>query len=585
MVYIKLVKNFSYTQDNLFEPEGGYHALPIQLKMFQQLGERRRSRTEPEPILLRKVFDKFDVNQNESIMKLQNKFAKKNDQNISNLESVQRDSILVTKYSNISSEISSFVDILKDLKVLVSICPEKLRNTQQFKYTSDYIGKIEKQLLPFQNRNYNQLSDLDNSLAILRGDMVRVSSAHKQLQEDIIEYEASIEMQKQQQIMLQQQQQQQQLLQQQQQLLQQQQQQLQQLQQQQLQLQQQLIHTSTPIHPPKSSENFPEDFFKLSTLKVPAKSLKTDPKELIKQLTELEAKCSVWEKQWPKDKILNFKRVANTVINTISSHDVDSLLVKINILHSLLCGQITNVLNLSFRAESKDEIDYFSNLITAKLIKKGEQEVSSNPKSAHPIACVAVCLCSNHASLAELILAALYRACPLIAPIFPTQTQPGSKEYLLSIGYKVKENKLEELEVFSSRIKGILRLFTCIMQFPIESVSSVFSIKSHFHGVDKAWSWIVQLLQGPLVPGVSDVALHEAFELMGNRMVKTYGSQFLKLMEVTSRDFVPRLSAVSPPENNPSLARLKKFLDDHRSEIPETDGAFSDGFWKKNVFK
>ena len=138
-------------------------------------------------------------------------------------------------------------------------------------------------------------------------------------------------MQKQQQIMLQQQQQQQQLLQQQQQLLQQQKQQLQQLQQQQLQLQQQLIHTSTPIHPPKSSENFPEDFFKLSTLKVPAKSLKTDPKELIKQLTELEAKCSVWEKQWPKDKILNFKRVANTVINTISSHDVDSLLVKINI--------------------------------------------------------------------------------------------------------------------------------------------------------------------------------------------------------------------------------------------------------------
>ena len=176
--------------------------------------------------------------------------------------------------------------------------------------------------------------------------------------------------------------------------------------QQQLQLQQQLIHTSTPIHPPKSSENFPEDFFKLSTLKVPAKSLKTDPKELIKQLTELEAKCSVWEKQWPKDKILNFKRVANTVINTISSHDVDSLLVKINILHSLLCGQITNVLNLSFRAESKDEIDYFSNLITAKLIKKGEQEVSSNPKysSSHR-------LCSSMSLFKSCISRRTYISC------------------------------------------------------------------------------------------------------------------------------------------------------------------------------
>ena len=557
---------FSNTQDNLFEVEEDHHALPIHLKMMQQLGERRRSRTEPKPISQRKIFDKFDVNQNENIKKLRSDFAKKNDQNISNLESVQKDAILVTKYSQISNEISDFMDILKNLKDVVSNCPEKLRNTQLFKYASDFIGKIEKQLLPFENRNYNHLSDLDNAFAILHSDMEMMRAALKQLQDNIFRYQADIDTQRQQSL-LQQQQRQQLLLQ----------------QQQQLQLQQQLIHTSTPIHPPKSSENFPDNFFKLSTLKVPTR---TDPKDLIKQLVELETKCTIWEKQWQKDKINHFKRVANTTINAISSHDVDSLLVKINTLHKLLSGQTIDVLNLNFRAESKDEIDYFSNLITAKLIKKGEQEVSSNPKSAHPIACVAVCLCSNHPSLSKLLLAALYRACPLIAPIFPAQTtQLDSKEYLLSIGYKVKEDKLEELGQFSSRIKGILRLFTCIMQFPIEDVNTVFPIQTHFYGVDKAWAWIVQLLQGPLVPGVSDVALHEAFELMGNRMVKIYGSQFLKLMGAARGDFLSRLSAASPPEHNPSLARLKKFLDDHKSEISETDGAFSAGFWKKNVFK
>ena len=41
-----------------------------------------------------------------------------------------------------------------------------------------------------------------------------------------------------------------------------------------------------------SSENFPEDFFKLSRLKfLPKFVSKQTPKNLIKQLTELEAKC------------------------------------------------------------------------------------------------------------------------------------------------------------------------------------------------------------------------------------------------------------------------------------------------------
>ncbi|KAI6661596.1 hypothetical protein LOD99_13469 [Oopsacas minuta] len=562
---------FSTKQDLLFEDEEYSFSQPIQLKMFQQqLGARRRSRTEPKPILQRKGSDNYDVNQNENIKKLKLQFAKKSDRNISNLETVQKQSILVTKYSNIGKEILSFTNIFDQLKHAVSSCPEQLQNTQLYRYARDFIGKIATQLLQFENRNYNQVSDLENAFAQLGSDIAKVSLTIGELQAARVKYQTDIDKQKQQQ----QQQQQQIML----------------LQQQQLQIQtapqHHMIHTSTPIHPPKSNENFSDNFFKLSNLKSPIQNSPIQPpQELIKQLETLETKCSAWEKQWKRDKIMNFKRVANTTINAISSHDVDSLIEKIYILHKLLSGQIINAFNLSFKAESEDETDYFSNLITNKLIKKAEQEISSNSKSAHPIACVVVCLCSNHLCLANLMLASLYRSCPIIAGIFPTQTQINSKEYLLSIGHKVKDNKLEDLEEFSTRVKGILRLYTCIMQFPIEGIKTVFPIKLHFHGLDMAWAWIVKILQGPLVPGVSDVALHEAFEFMGYRMGKIYGSQFFKLMDLARKEFVPKLSLASPAENNPSLARLKKFLDDHKTDVPETNGAFPVGFWRKNVFK
>ena len=564
--------------DVLFDGENNDDSKPIHFKMMQQLSARRRIKAAPKPILQRIISETFDVNETENIKRLKEEFAKKSDINMSNLESVKKQSILVDKYSSLAKEISDFSKILDQFKIILSNFPEPLRNSQIYNGSCDSRDRVDKQFLKFENRSYNQISNLDNAFNILCGEMDKISLFARQLGEIAHKDQADIEMQRQQQ----------QLKQEQEMILQRQQQQM--LLQQQMYIQTapqpQTIRTSTPINI-SNTQDFPENFFKLSTLKSPTKMTPAlSPKELITQLEDLEMKCNTWEKEWSKERIINFKRIANTTINAISSHDMDSLMDKINLLHSLLSGQTVTALNITFKAESQNEIGYCSNLITAKLIKKGEQEISSNSKAAHPIACVAVCLCSTHPSLAQLLLASLYRACPLIAPMFPSPNRPHStEEYLLSIGYRRKEGKLEDLEEFSTRMKGILRLYTCIMQFPIEGISSVFPIKSHFHGIGKAWEWIVHIIQGPIVPGVSDLALYEAFEFMGFRMGLVYGSQFLKLLRLARNDLIPRLSSDCPAEHNPSIARLQKFLDDHKTHIPETDGAFSVGFWKQNIFK
>ena len=532
--------------------------------MMEQLDTRRRIKTAPKPILQRNISDNFDVNESESIKQIREEFAKKSIINMSNLESFRKQSILIDKYSSLAEEITDFSSKLNQFKLILSNFPESLKSSQIYSESCECRNRVDKQFLKYENRSYNQVSDLDNAFDMLSVEIQKVNLYARQLDDISHRHQADIEMQRQQQ------QQQQMLL------------------QQQTAPQPQTLTTSTPMHPSKSPQDFPENFFKLSNLKSPTKLTPAlSPKELITQLEDLELKCSAWDKRWSKEKIVNFKRIANTTINAISSHDMDSLMDKINLLHSLLSGQTVSALNITFKAESQDEIDYCSNLITAKLIKKGEQEISSNSKAAHPIACVAVCLCSNHASLARLLLASLHRACPLTAPMFPSPDERviSSEGYLLSIGYRRKEGKLEELEEFSMRMKGILRLYACIMQFPIEGINNVFPIKTHFHGLARGWEWLVSILQGPVVPGVSDVALHEAFEFMGYRMGLVYGSQFLKLVQLASTGCISRLSSVSPAEHNPSIARLQKFLDDHKTHIPETDGAFSVGFWKKNVFK
>ena len=560
----------SYT-DILFDGDSSVSSQPIHFKMMEQLSARRKSSSLPKPVLQRNISETFDVNESESIKRIREEFAKKSNINMSNLESFRKQAILLDKYSNLSNEISDSSNNFEQFKIILSNFPDSLRSSQIYNESCECRNRVDRQFLKFENRSYNQISDLDNAFDILCVEIEKVNLYAKQLDEILRRHQAGIEIQRQQQ--------QQQMVLQQQMLL-----------KQQVSIQTppqpQTITTSTPIQPSKTTQDFPENFFKLSNLKGPTTTLALSPKQLITQLENMEQKCSAWDKKCSKEKILNFKRIANTTINAISSHDMDSLMGKINLLHSLLSGHTVSALDITFKAESQEEIDYCSNLITAKLIRRGEQEISSNPKAAHPIACVAVCLCSNHPSLAQLLLASLYRACPLIAPMFPSKDTPLNTEaYLLSVGYRRKEGKLEELDEFSVRIKGIMRLYTCIMQFPIEGISSVFPIKTHFHGVAKAWEWLVRILQGPVVPGVSDVALHEAFEFMGYRMGRVYGSQFFKLVQLASNEFVPRLSSVSPAEHNPSIARLKKFLDEHRTQIPETDGAFSVGFWKKNVFK
>ena len=569
--------------DNLFDGETSVSFQPIHFKMLEQLSTRRKSNTVPKPVLQRNISETFDVNESESIKRIRDEFTKKSNINMSNLESFRKQAILLDKYSNLAEEISDFSNDFEQFKIILSNFPESLRSSQIYNESCECRNRVDKQFLKFENRSYNQISDLDNAFDMLCVEIEKVNLYGKQLNEMFRRHQAEIEIQKQQHQQQQQQQQQQQMVLQQQMLL-----------KQQMSLQTtpqpHTITTSTPIQPSKTIQDFPGNFFKLSNLKGLTTTTTTtpalSPKQLITQLEDMEQKCSAWDRKCSKEKILNFKRIANTTINAISSHDMDSLMGKINLLHSLLSGQTVSALDITFKAESQEEIDYCSNLITAKLIRKGEQEISSNPKAAHPIACVAVCLCSNHPSLAQLLLASLYRACPLIAPMFPPKDTPHNTEaYLLSVGYRRKEGKLEDLDEFSVRIKGILRLYACIMQFPIEGISSVFPISTHFHGVAKAWEWLVRVLQGPIVPGVSDVALHEAFEFMGYRMGRVYGNQFFKLVQLASNEFLPRLSSVSPAEHNPSVARLKKFLDEHKTQIPETDGAFSVGFWQKNVFK
>lgn len=197
------------------------------------------------------------------------------------------------------------------------------------------------------------------------------------------------------------------------------------------------------------------------------------------------------------------------------------------------------------RAKATELINIFmdpscSQNITIAMFAAKVISLCENPGSApFALAHVIVLVTSKFPLAMDLILAEFHRACIYTVPkhISYSELAFETKEaYKKAIGFREEDGKVESLKKYLERLEAHMRLFGALVQTEIDGVQNM-------HGLKEGWAWLASLLNALPANVFSAVALEAFLRMAGFALFKRYKSQFRKILDVISRDFVSALKA------------------------------------------
>ncbi|XP_019276453.2 mRNA export factor GLE1 isoform X2 [Panthera pardus] len=265
-------------------------------------------------------------------------------------------------------------------------------------------------------------------------------------------------------------------------------------------------------------------------------------------------------------------------ISTIAGSKLKEIFDKI---HNLLSGKPVQSGGRSVSVTLNPQgLDFVQYKLAEKFVKQGEEEVASHHEAAFPIAVVASGIWELHPRVGDLILAHLHRKCPYSVPFYPPFKEGMALEdYQRTLGYQVKDSKVEQQDNFLKRMSGMIRLYAAIIQlrWPYGGRQQI-----HPHGLNHGWRWLAQILNMEPLSDVTATLLFDFLEVCGNALMKQYQVQFWKMILLIKEDYFPRIEAITSSGQMGSFIRLKQFLEKclQRKEIPVPKGFLTSSFWR-----
>ena len=142
--------------------------------------------------------------------------------------------------------------------------------------------------------------------------------------------------------------------------------------------------------------------------------------------------------------------------------------------------------------------------------------------------------------LVALIHEVCVNAVPKYYPFVPGRYATDDEYYSL-MGY-VKNDEgtaFETTDSYVDRMTGIMLFYAAFLQV---------DAPNHPHGVDAAWRWLARLLNRCPPNRHTAVALDSFLKIAGFRMYAAYRGQFVKVLELIHREFLPKLDAKNDPD-------------------------------------
>lgn len=212
--------------------------------------------------------------------------------------------------------------------------------------------------------------------------------------------------------------------------------------------------------------------------------------------------------------------------------------------------------------------------LAKKMLSQCDVQVAKLNRYAFALAEVAVRIAIDVPRFGVLLVALIHEVCVNAVPKYYPFVQgryATDDEYYTLMGY-VKSDEGDAFETtdnYVDRMTGIMLFYAAFLQI---------DAPNHPHGVDAAWRWLARLLNRCPANRHTAVALDSFLKIAGFRMHNEYRGQFIKVLELVHREFLPKLDAKKDADIRPVSSRIATYLQERLylqspegRDMPNTD--------------
>ena len=113
-------------------------------------------------------------------------------------------------------------------------------------------------------------------------------------------------------------------------------------------------------------------------------------------------------------------------------------------------------------------------------------------------------------------------------------------------------------------VVAYVKLYAAMIQTEIKGIR-------HPHGLAEGWKWLAMFLNTLPATTATAFALHAFLKMAGFALHKKYGSQFMKMLDVVSRQFIPTLKEQGSRVQPEAINYLHDYLND-KKHLTEPEG-------------
>ncbi|XP_058074958.1 mRNA export factor GLE1 isoform X2 [Magnolia sinica] len=160
----------------------------------------------------------------------------------------------------------------------------------------------------------------------------------------------------------------------------------------------------------------------------------------------------------------------------------------------------------------------------------------------------------------DIVLAEFHKACIYTVPkhIRYSESAFKTKEaYYKAIGYQEKEGKIESTTSYLQRVEAYMTLYAALVQTEINGFRNL-------HGLKEGWAWLARFLNTLPVEPSTAVALLAFLRVAGFMLFRRYKSQFRKILNIVSREFLASLKNLRDPQANQVIEQIECYIESNQ---------------------
>ncbi|KAM7460939.1 hypothetical protein LguiA_029060 [Lonicera macranthoides] len=192
-----------------------------------------------------------------------------------------------------------------------------------------------------------------------------------------------------------------------------------------------------------------------------------------------------------------------------------------------------------------------------KLISQCVNPTGSFSNAIYAYGHVIVLVTSQVPPAMEIFLAELNEACIYTVPKYISYSESAfetKKAYYKAIGYREEDGKIESIESYVARLSSYMKLYGALVQTEAEGVQNL-------HGIREGWAWFARFLNHLPANLYTAVALEAFLQMAGFALYKRYRSQFRKILNIISGNFLKALRERGDERVNKVVMRIQSYID------------------------